>query len=315
MESTQKNVALVIETTNLLGGGATVERQIRTLERLLLHLAKQTYALAELRDLVITCQGVSSSAEQRLQHAAGRSISFVTLPPEADYYRAKNRGFDAAQGDVIVFADSDCWPDPDWLEQLVRPFQEPEVAVVAGRTTYPDDTFGRAASAVDFLYFTHPTDARATLNFYANNVAFRRSVLDEHRFPDEPEIYRGACQLLGLELYNAGINVRFQPAARTIHRFPDSKRELVALRLMRGRDLRSIAPRLVDTYAPRPLAIMKRAPRISASAAHTVRLLQGARRLRGDSIGAYAALVGISALDAVGSFAGGLGPRVLSYHR
>jgi glycosyltransferase involved in cell wall biosynthesis len=285
------------------------------LERLLRRLSKQTLPLCALSELVVTSQGTSASAEERLIAAAGRSIAFVTLPESADYYAAKNRGFDASTGDVVVFADSDCWPDEDWLEQMVAPFADAEVKVVAGRTTYRDDTFGRAASAVDFLYFTNPRDPKATLNFYANNVAFERNIFAAHRFPDEPEIYRGACQLLGLELFNAGIDVRFQPTAHTVHRFPDSKRELLQLRLMRGRDLRSIAPQLAGTYAPRPLKFIRRVPRVAAGAAHAVRFAHGASALRGESLAAYAALVGISAVDAVGSFAYGLAPRTLSYHR
>src|SRR5688500_12914512 len=143
MESTQTKTSLIIETTNLLGGGASGERRLESLERLLRCLSKQTHPLPALAELVITCQGIDASAHERCERAAGRSITFVTLPEEADYYRAKNRGFDAASGDIAIFADSDCRLERDWLEQMLAPFADPKVSIVAGRTTYRDDTFGR----------------------------------------------------------------------------------------------------------------------------------------------------------------------------
>ncbi|MFQ5957451.1 MAG: glycosyltransferase, partial [Candidatus Brocadiales bacterium] len=35
---------------------------------------------------------------------------------------ARNLGAKAAEGEIILFTDSDCVPQPDWLEEMVRPF-------------------------------------------------------------------------------------------------------------------------------------------------------------------------------------------------
>lgn len=46
---------------------------------------------------------------------------------------ARNRGAQEAQGEIILFTDSDCDPQPDWIEEMVKPFREhPEIIGVKG---------------------------------------------------------------------------------------------------------------------------------------------------------------------------------------
>jgi cellulose synthase/poly-beta-1,6-N-acetylglucosamine synthase-like glycosyltransferase len=47
-------------------------------------------------------------------------------------YAARNQGIRSSQGEILAFTDADCRPEPQWLEQLVQPFQEGDVAVVVG---------------------------------------------------------------------------------------------------------------------------------------------------------------------------------------
>ena len=47
-------------------------------------------------------------------------------------YAARNTGIRAAKGSIIAFTDADCRPHPEWLAQLVRPFVNPAIAIVAG---------------------------------------------------------------------------------------------------------------------------------------------------------------------------------------
>ncbi|HUQ01003.1 MAG TPA: glycosyltransferase [Kofleriaceae bacterium] len=325
--------ALVLETNNLTGGGADAARTAQSLERLLARLREQTRPLAVLDEFVITHDGLPSGARARLDAVAGKPIRWVELDGDIDYYEAKNRGFDATTTDVVAFADADCWPEPKWLEELFAPFDEAAVAVTAGRTTYRTDILGTAASTIDFMYFDSPLGSGCTRNFYANNVAFRRAAFGARRYATH-DMYRGHCQVLGARLHAEGVKVIFVPAARTIHRFPDSIAELVKLRLLRGEDVISLAPHLVRTYAPFaaplnklgpvvPLAVL--AARFGFSVASINKQdmppAHGARWL-----GVVGAIAGISLVDAVGTVARTLGWRpgsrgvssakvTLSYHR
>jgi len=315
--------SLVLETHNLEGGDGDIASG---LERVLARLASQTYPLDKLADFVITHRGVDAKGRAKCDEIAGVKIHWLELGDDVGYYEAKNRGFDVAKGDVVVLADADCWPDPDWLEAMLAPFADASVRAVAGRTTYRRDLLGTAASTIDFMYFPSPHGAGFTRNFYANNVAFRRDVFDKHRF-GEHEMYRGHCAVLGLDLHNARIPIHFVPAARTIHRFPDSLKELVQLRLMRGRDTYELTPELGRSLSsslklPRlgpvvPLAVLGIRFGFSLRSINRQQM-PIARGLK--KLAVAGAVAAISAVDAVGALAGGLRlmaakpEAALSYH-
>ncbi|XZN89469.1 MAG: glycosyltransferase [Microcoleus sp.] len=47
-------------------------------------------------------------------------------------YAARNQGIHNSKGEIIAFTDADCRPESDWLENLVKPFVNPEIAISAG---------------------------------------------------------------------------------------------------------------------------------------------------------------------------------------
>ncbi len=299
--------ALILETNNLRGGGAGAERAARSLEALLRHLGDQTLPLSALDEVVVTHDGLSPNLRKDLDRAAGRDLCFVEIPEGADYYEAKNRGFAATRAEVVVFGDSDCWPEPRWLEALLEPFGDEGTRAVAGRTTYREDLLGTAATTIDFMYFDSPLGAGCTRNFYANNVAFRRELFADHPFPLHDGLYRGPCQILGLKLHAAGVPIRFAPAARTFHRFPDDRAELVRLRSFRGQDARTLAPVLAEHLLPAGLRWLGKAGPLSAAALLACRLgfslralnRQGMPELSGARLAAtVAGVAALSALDA-----------------
>jgi hypothetical protein len=307
--------ALILETHNLEGGDADVTRMRTSLQRLFARLSEQTRTPDE---LVITHRDIGAAD---IADIAPSEAKLVALPERASYYDAKNAGFAASSANVVVFADSDCWPDPRWLDRLLAPIGE--FRAVAGRTSYRDDWVGAAASAIDFLYFDNPQHAGCTLNFYANNVAFERALFEEHPFPHGEAMYRGHCQMLGARLHRAGVPIRFAHDAHTVHRFPDRLGELIALRLLRGRDLRMLAPHLAEAYLPKRLGESRLLPQLvfAGRLASSLDALADDGRLR--RVATSALMCAISAVDYVGALGAGervfrrgadRGGPVLSYH-
>jgi hypothetical protein len=324
-------VSLVLETNNLRSS-PDPERVAASLARLLEHLRDQVHALTE---LVVTHDGFDAAQQALLVGAAGVPITFVLLPEDTGYYHAKNLGFEATSAGVVAFGDADCWPDRRWLERLTAPFADPRTAVVAGRTTYRDDLLGAAATSIDFMYFPSPLGEGCTRNFYANNVAFRRDVFARHGYASDERIYRGHCQRLGLRLAAAGVPIRYEHDAHTVHRFPDNARELFALRLLRGADTAEMAPHFADALLPRGLGWLGRLGPLSPLGVLGVRLALSARALgsqgltpvrgprRVASLGMMAALSGADVAGALvrsvggarlGVLDGGLRKSSLGYH-
>lgn len=334
MKTKSPSFALVLETNNLRGGSADQARTEASLERLALHLARQTKPPRDLDEIVITHDGLSARAEEAIVRALGAPVRFVPIAADVGYYEAKNRGFDATSADVVLFADADCIPDAAWLERMLAPFNDASTSAVAGRTTYRDDVLGAAATAIDFMYFEGAEGEGTVRNFYANNVAFRREVFGQRRYRAAHDVYRGHCQDLGIRLAKDGVAIRFAPGARTVHRFPDSAAELVRLRLLRGADTVAMAPKFADAVLPAGLKKLGRLGTASALGVLGVRLALSAHAVgkqdmtpvRGaKKIACYAGVAAISAADVAGALLrgagkdlgardGGLAEGALSYH-
>lgn len=129
-------------------------------------------------------------------------------------------GVAKAKGDLIVEADADGWYPPGWVERMVKPFADPEVAAVRGRFVYYDSPVLRVVSA----------PLRATLsavgNFPGGVRAYRKSAfLDTGGFrpvkssnfwsvwPEEEFRFRGRLKSVG-RVVDAKDAVCFKSARR-----------------------------------------------------------------------------------------------------
>lgn len=83
-------------------------------------------------DVVVVDSG-STDATTRI--AARFPTRLVTIrPDEFTFGRSLNRGVAEAEGDIVVLASAHTYPVyRDWLERLVAPFAEPDIALTYGR--------------------------------------------------------------------------------------------------------------------------------------------------------------------------------------
>lgn len=338
-DSVAARTALILETNNLRGGRG-IAQAVDSLTRLVTDLARQTVPPVSLAQWIITHDGLPAEARAQLTAVAGRHIDFVEIDEHVGYYEAKNAGFDsvdAARCDYVVFGDADCRPARDWLAQLLSPFARPAPqapVAVAGRTSYAPNVLGVALTSIDFMYFPSPLRDGATRNFYANNVAFRRDVFERYRYEPLDGVYRAHCQVMGLRMQAAGVPIEFARAAHTEHRLPDTRRETLKLRWMRGEDSVGLTPYLVNAYLPPRWQWLGRSGPIGPFCVMAMRLGFSLRALNRQQLpplatvryfAAVAMTIGISALDTLGALARGFGLtrrasarrhlEALSYHR
>src|SRR3989338_2529706 len=81
---------------------------------------------------------------------------------------ARNHGVSKATGDIILFTDVDAVPDPDWVEQILKPFEDPKVFVVVGTVKF-----------TEIKPLIPPKTGRLYMNHC--NAAYRREVFAKHR--------------------------------------------------------------------------------------------------------------------------------------
>ena len=133
---------------------------------------------------------------------------------------SRNRGIREAQGSLIAFLDSDCIAAPDWLEQLVRGFDEDRVAAVTGLVEDP------AATNIFELTYRGTNRVRAAgypTRLVGGNMAVRRNLLLQYPL-DEDLKYGCDEEGLYLRLRAAGHDQRFLFGARVRHEHPFTAR-------------------------------------------------------------------------------------------
>lgn len=174
--------------------------------------------------------------------AQGRTVACrIVAGTGRHYYQLKNLCIREASGRVIVFLDSDVIPEAGWLHALTEPFWEhADIRVVAGHTYLdPLGLFGRAFALGWFFPLRTDTPALRAggRRFFANNVAFRRDVIQAHPFPEMADgMTRGACVHLAATLNNENIVIWRQSGAQTSHPAPNGLAHFVARGLVQGRD-------------------------------------------------------------------------------
>ena len=65
----------------------------------------------------------------RLNYIAIRHLTEIKIQSS---YAARNTGIRAATGEIIAFTDVDCRPQSNWLQNLIQPFTDSSVGIVAG---------------------------------------------------------------------------------------------------------------------------------------------------------------------------------------
>lgn len=172
------------------------------------------------------------------------NVSLVLRVEEAHgkhYYELKNEGVKLAEGEIIVFLDSDVIPEDGWLINISRPFFEnSKIDVVAGNSYIDCEDLYSKAFALAWFFGLRLEDNKLSSEsneFYANNVAFRKEVLTTFPFPEMPEgMTRGSCGMLSSQLEKVGIPIWTNTAAQVSHPAPNGFFHFYTRALAEGRD-------------------------------------------------------------------------------
>lgn len=191
------------------------------------------------------------------------------LPPA----QARNRGLEAAQGEIIVFLDADCVPREGWLERLLAAYADPEVQVVGGSMALTDAGFWTLADNVATFHeylSTLPAGIREQLPSFC--LSCRRGVLEAVGGFDEAYPYpAGEDSDLTLRMRRAGYRLLFEPAAAVEHH--PSRTSLGSL-LLHARRLGQYSVKVDPRYASwlrvpgllrRPLGVLLAAPLLAVT--------------------------------------------------
>lgn len=178
-------------------------------------LARQTYS-GRVEHIVLE----SARLRQQLPADLATVLTDVQLVfcAAQDSLALRNEGVRLARGDVVVFLDADCIPDPQWLERMVATMADhPEVSVVSGRTVYGGASVMERTLSLLSRAYVDRGDAGTTRYISNNNAGFRRAVLLAHPFPTCANPFVTALHA-GAILAAGGI-LWFDPQAPVVHAY------------------------------------------------------------------------------------------------
>lgn len=120
-------------------------------------------------DVLVLDNGSTDGTVEACRELAAESRVPVRIEVvEGSVGHVRNVGARLASGELIAYTDSDCMVDPGWLAAVARPFDDPEVGVVTGRTlpaTTPRPEDG---------WFATIEVTEQTWRFESCNLLFRR---------------------------------------------------------------------------------------------------------------------------------------------
>lgn len=123
---------------------------------------------------------VDNASQDHTASVANSLLAKVVSESRRGRGRARNAGFKHARGEFIIFLDADCFPEKDWLRNLLAPFADGSVGCVGGEIINAESKspLGKYLAAKGHLSQT-VTFAHPFLPFaQTGNVAFRRSVIE-----------------------------------------------------------------------------------------------------------------------------------------
>ena len=168
----------------------------------------------------------SGSTDATLSIASRFPVDIVTIRPEDfSFGRSLNLGCEKARGETLVLASAHVYPTyRDWIERLIYPFQEPDVALVYGKQR--GNSLTRFSEHQIFAaWFPDVSRNRQSHPFCNNaNAAVRRSLWETMPYDED---------LTGLEdihwadrALREGYRIVYEAEAEVVHVHEENPRQI-----------------------------------------------------------------------------------------
>jgi lipopolysaccharide/colanic/teichoic acid biosynthesis glycosyltransferase/glycosyltransferase involved in cell wall biosynthesis len=184
----------------------------RTLPACLQALGCQTHPADE---IIVVDDGSADDTLELARQMGARVLQQAHQGPAA----ARNLGAQQAQGDLLLFTDSDCEPLPDWVDQLISPFGD--ALVVGAKGTYRCREGGLVARLVQQEYESKYARMLGldTIDFIDTySAAYRKDVfLQNGGFDPAFPVPSVEDQEFSFRLARKGYRLVFAPLASVYH--------------------------------------------------------------------------------------------------
>jgi cellulose synthase/poly-beta-1,6-N-acetylglucosamine synthase-like glycosyltransferase len=188
-----------------------------TLDDCLTALEQQTVG-ADAYEVIVVDDGSTDGSAAIAQHHGAAVVRLAHSGAAA----ARNEGARWARGQILLFTDADCEPLEDWIEHMVAPFADPEVAGVKGAYRTRQRSLVARFAQAEYEEKYRRLSRRHQIDFvdtYA--AAYRRELFWAHGGFD-PGFVLDEDQEFSFRLAQEGHRLVFAPDALVYHRHQET---------------------------------------------------------------------------------------------
>lgn len=127
-------------------------------------------------------------------------------------YSARNYALDKAKGDVLVFTDSDCMPEPDWIDIIRQNVNEN--TVIAGAIEIQIVNNGLWEKFDAMAHLNSELNARNSQVATANMAVLRKEFDRVGKFEER---FSGGDYEWSMRAKNKGLSIKYIPEAKVLH--------------------------------------------------------------------------------------------------
>lgn len=279
--------------------------EMETIQETLSHLRAQT--ASHQLELIVVAPPAAVTEAQIAELAGFHSVRTVEHDPRASLAAARAAGVGAARAPLIAFAETHCFPEPQWAEALIEAHRGPWAAV---GPEMDNENPTRAISWANLLIAYGPWVAPAsrgpTDHLPGRNSCYKRSVLLD--YAEELAHLLDAESIIHWDLRARGHRLYMNPAARVRHRNTTRLRPATREMFLSGRAFAALRarrwtpPRRAIYAVGSPLLPPMRLARIVAGSWR-----RGRARVALRALPAMAWLLAISAAGELVGYVGGGG--------
>jgi glycosyltransferase involved in cell wall biosynthesis len=195
-------------------------------------LTSQTYPRERVEYLLVDNNSSDRTYTLIEEFAANSPITIRPLNENQiqSSYAARNAGIRASVGDIVVFTDADCRPQPQWLNALIKPFVNTEIIIVVGEIlALPGkNLLEKHADRQDTLSQKHTLAHKFYPYGQTANLAIRRSVFHQSGL-FRPYLNSGGDADICWRILQSNMgSLEFAPAAIVQHRHRATLKELAS---------------------------------------------------------------------------------------